>query len=46
MNKLPYGLKELGLLEEDIYFDDNLSSEFTNDPRQELWKKQFLYSQL
>ena len=40
MNKLSYGLKELGLLEEDIYFDDNLSSEFTNDPRQESWKKQ------
>lgn len=40
MNKLPYGLRELGLIEEDIYFDDNLSSEFTNDPRQESWKKQ------
>ena len=40
MDKLSYGLRELGLIEEDIYFDDNLSSEFTNDPRQELWKKQ------
>lgn len=40
MNKLPYGLKELGLKEKDIFFDDNLSDEFANDSRQESWKKQ------
>lgn len=40
MNKLPYGLKELGLIEEDIFFDDNLSNELADDPNQESWKKQ------
>lgn len=40
MTKLEYGLEELGITNDDMYWDDAFTSDFVNDERQSNWKQQ------
>lgn len=40
MTKLEYGLAEIGLTDDDIYWDDDYTANFISDDRQAMWKKE------